>query len=147
MERDYRDLTLRIFPDRAWKSVVILAGSILEGLLHDLLTRDATRTASAMRASCARQRPRYCPPAGVRDLASDDAENQWMLNDYIEVSEELTLLPNDWKKSIQTVLRDFRNYVHPRRELRAPAQITEGEAYQSVGALIRICDYIEKNHP
>jgi hypothetical protein len=33
VERDYRELTLRAFPDGAWKSTVILAGSILEAVL------------------------------------------------------------------------------------------------------------------
>ena len=33
IERDYRELRLKVFPSRAWKSTVILAGSIMEAIL------------------------------------------------------------------------------------------------------------------
>src|SRR5262249_44545013 len=68
LERDYRELTLKLFPTESWKSVVILAGSILEGLLHDLLTRDAARMAAAMTQRQAPNRPRSAPPPGKRNL-------------------------------------------------------------------------------
>src|ERR1035437_4738966 len=37
IERDYRELRLKVFPSRAWKSTVVLAGSILEAILFDQL--------------------------------------------------------------------------------------------------------------
>ena len=146
LERDYRDLTLRIFPIQAWKSVVILAGSILEGLLHDLLTRDPARIAAAMATTNAPRRNRRNGP-GAKNLQSPLLADQWTLYDYILVADELALLPQGWIDSVQVVLRDFRNYVHPRKELNSQDQITEGEAYQSVGALMRICDHITNNYP
>lgn len=146
-ERDYRELVLKIFPAESWKSAVILAGSILEALLHDLLTRDASWISAAMSSARAPQRPRSSPPPGPRDLRSPAPEDEWTLNDYIEVAEHLTLLPQQWKASVQVVLRDFRNCVHPRRELKLTNPITQGEAFQAVGAIIRICDHVEKNHP
>jgi hypothetical protein len=146
VERDYSELTLKLFPNESWKSVVILAGSILEALLHDLLTRDATRISQAMGAGRAPLRGRGYPP-GKRNIQSDAREDQWLLNDCIEVADELTLLPPGWKAGVQAVLREFRNYVHPRKELKAQDPITQGEAFQAVGALMRICDHIEKRHP
>jgi len=74
-------------------------------------------------------------------------DDQWTLNNYIEVADELGLLPEGWKASIQAVLRDFRNYVHPRQEIKMTDKITEGEAYQAVGCLMRICQHIESKHP
>jgi hypothetical protein len=147
VERDYRDLMLRLFPMRSWKSVVILAGSILEALLHDLLTRDQDRIQAAMATNAAPKRPRDKPPAGPRNLLSRDAEDQWMLNHYIDVSDKLELLPPGWKPRVTAVLRDFRNYVHPRNELAAPDRISEGEGFLSIGAIISICEYIERKHP
>ena len=147
LERDYRELTLNLYPTGSWKSTVIIAGSILEGLLHDLLTRDTKRVSDAEASGRAPQRVRYAPPRGPRKLLSDAVEDQWMLNDLIEVAEDLSLLPTGWKVGIQSVLREFRNYVHPRKELKATDKISQGDALQSVGALIRICDHIEKNHP
>lgn len=35
IERDYRELRLKVFPSGAWKSTVVLAGSILEAILFD----------------------------------------------------------------------------------------------------------------
>src|SRR5688500_5133062 len=34
VDRDYRELTLKVFPGGAWKSSVVLAGSILEAILY-----------------------------------------------------------------------------------------------------------------
>ncbi len=42
VERDYRELSLLLFPSQAWKSTVIMAGSILEAILQDILTSDTT---------------------------------------------------------------------------------------------------------
>ena len=38
VERDYKELTVKTFPSGAWKSTVILAGSLLETMLFDALT-------------------------------------------------------------------------------------------------------------
>lgn len=148
VERDYRELMLKLFPTESWKSVVILAGSILEALLHDLLTRDAARIAAAMASPRAptRQAPRSSAII-KRDLQSAAREDEWKLSNYIDVADGLSLVPSEWKPSVQVVLRDFRNCVHPRRELTLSYQITQGEALQAVGALIKICDHIERNHP
>ena len=145
VERDYRELATRLFPSECWKSIVILSGSILEALLHDLLTRDAARVAMAMAAKNAPEKT-VGGKKVKRDLASSQYEDQWHLKSYINVAEELGLIPADWKNSVHAVLRDFRNFVHPRLELQAPAKISDGDAYQSVGALMKICDHIEANH-
>jgi hypothetical protein len=141
-ERDYRDLALRLFPERAWKSVVILAGSILEAILFDLLTRDSATISAANLAARA-------PPkrgGGKRDIQSTAPEDEWTLNNYIEVAEELNRLPSGWKSQVQGVLRDFRNFVHPRVEL-AKGSLTEGNAYSAVGVLMTIIEHVTAKHP
>jgi hypothetical protein len=47
IERDYADLRVKLFPSGAWKSAVIIAGSILEAILFDRLL-DAKWNASAL---------------------------------------------------------------------------------------------------
>lgn len=131
-ERDFRDLTLRDFPSQSWKSSVIMAGSILEALLHDLLTRDPGRTAQANATAAGKKK--------------GDISKRWDLIDYIEGADELKLLPTKWAAGIHTVLREFRNYVHPLLEMKMDL-ISEGDAYQSVGALMRVIDHIRQNHP
>ena len=152
IERDYRELTVKLVPTECWKSVVVLAGSVLEGLLHDLLTRDDARIADAMNVKGAPPRPtkknKPRPPRPQpRDLKSNASDDEWLLNDYIEVADKLKLLPDGWKNRVLASLRDFRNFIHPRRELKEGFSMTKGEALVSVGMLICVCDHIEKYHP
>ena len=146
VERDYHELTVKLFPTETWKSVVIIAGSILEALLYDLLTRDAARVTAAMAAKAAPKK-KTATAMVVRDILSTSSDDEWTLNSLIEVADQLKLLPAEWKASVQAVLRDFRNCVHPRRELKMPDKITQGEAFQSVGALMRMCDHISTHYP
>lgn len=139
VERDYRELMQKLLPMESWKSVVILAGSILEALLHDLLTRDEDRVVAAMAASRAPKRSKSAP----RDLRSDDYEDQWTLDNYIKVSHDLGLLPGGWEGGVHAALREFRNYVHPRRELKADERITQGAAMQAAAMLLRVCEHLE----
>jgi hypothetical protein len=39
-------------------------------------------------------------------------------------------------------LRDYRNFVHPKKELRAQHPCTEAEALMSVGALEGVCNIL-----
>lgn len=147
VERDYRELMLKLFPSGSWKSVVILAGSILEGLLFDLLTRDPMRISDAMKSKRAPQKKEAGGKSTTRVINCPNREDQWLLDKLIEVADDLALLPTNWKQAVQAVLRDFRNYVHPLEELRATDKITQGEAFQSVGALMKIADHIQMYHP
>jgi hypothetical protein len=144
VERDYTELQRRLYPAEAWKSVVIICGSILEALLHDLLTRDQARVQAAMTTAKGPKKGKP-PNQGRKDITSDNREDEWTLFDYIEVANELGLLPTGWAAGVHAVLRDFRNYVHPRRESKEGRAIDQGEAMMSMGTLIVICDHLEKN--
>ena len=56
IERDYKELTLVLFPGGAWKSTVIMAGSILEAILYDVLASDLAVNAKALASSNKRRR-------------------------------------------------------------------------------------------
>ena len=103
IERDYRELSLILFPSGAWKSTVVMAGSILEAILHDCLTADAAIKSKALAAK----------NAPKKDLT----KGEWRLDDLIQVAVELKLLPSDRADAIDTVLRDYRNFVHPMKEV------------------------------
>jgi hypothetical protein len=47
VERDYKELMLKVYPSGAWKMTVVAAGSILEAILYDLLTRTTKRIREA----------------------------------------------------------------------------------------------------
>lgn len=135
IERDYRELRLKVFPSRAWKSTVILAGSIMEAILFDQLVRDSSIEAKAK----ASQKAPKDKTGTVLDLVAGD----WNLFALIEVSVDIRVLPADRAKSFDQVLRDYRNFVHPKKELRARHPCTEAEALMSVGALEGVCNILK----
>ena len=137
VERDYRELSLVVFSAGAWKSTVILAGSILEALLFDALTCSPPIT---VRANAARNAPRFNKK--VKPIESGD----WRLADLIDVASELEILPTERAKTIDQVLRDYRNFVHPKKELRAQHACSEAEALLAKGALEGVCNHFEKQH-
>jgi hypothetical protein len=138
VERDYRELTQRAFPDGAWKSSVILSGSILEAVLHDNLTKDVAAVAASMANAKA---PRKKGGA-VKDITVNDFENEWKLNDLIKVACDLRLLPYKDESAIHNVLREYRNLVHARAEIAMGIMIGEGHATASKGMLDVILDHL-----
>jgi hypothetical protein len=135
IERDYRELRLNVYPSGAWKSTVILAGSILEALLFDRLTTDPLiRTRAEASAEAPRDRSR-----SVKDLAA----GEWKLQNLIDVAVDINVLPAERAKSFDQVLRDYRNFVHPKKEIRAQHQCTEAEAMMAIGALEGVCNILK----
>jgi hypothetical protein len=142
VERDYRDLSLKLLPSGAWKSVVVTAGGILEGILFDALTRDPARVAAAMASPKAPRRSRQ-NGGGAKDITRDTREDEWSLADMIHVAADLGYISLDREKSIDQSLRGYRNYVHPRVEVRNMKPLREAEALMAKGSLDAICDDIK----
>ena len=132
IERDYRELRLKVFPSRAWKSTVIMAGSIVEAILFDQLACDPAKAKASKRA-----------PKDKTGTVLDLVAGDWKFIALIEVSADIGILPADRAKSFDQVLRDYRNFVHPKKELRARHPCTEAEALMSVGALEGVCNILK----
>ena len=128
MERDYRELSLILLPGGAWKSVVVMSGSILEAILYDQLTKDMPTQSQAMASSAA-------PP-------KDITKGAWGLHELIRVALDLKILRADRVNSIDQILRGYRNYVHPKKEIRSAHPCTEAEAFLSRGALDSVCNHL-----
>ena len=137
VERDYVELNVRLFPSGAWKSTVIMAGSILETLLFDVLS-DPKRVA-ATNASPKAARARGGVPI---DITSDPAS--WKLSHLIEVASDTNVLPRARADTIDQVLRDYRNFVHPQVELKAQHECNEAEAGLAKYGLDGVCDHFDK---
>lgn len=129
--RDYRELKQIVFPSQAWKSTVVLAGSIIEAILQDQLTKDE---ATAQMASGASSAPR----------GKNLANGEWSLHNLIKVCVELTVLTEERAACVDQVLRDYRNFVHPKKELRAQHPCTDAEGYLALGALDAVCNHLEQ---
>lgn len=130
IKRDYQELRVKLFPSGAWKSTVVLAGSILEAILFDTLS-EATNIASANASAKAPRKKGPLP------------EGRWTLEELILVAEDIKKLPAQHVKSIDQVLRDYRNFVHPKKEIRSQHECTESQAYLAIGALGSVLDYLK----
>ncbi|TOG58122.1 hypothetical protein CGI99_22890 [Vibrio parahaemolyticus] len=60
----------------------------------------------------------------------------------IEVAVDIGLLPVQRAASIDQVLRDYRNFVHPQKELRSQHPCTEAEAFMAKGCLDGIYNHL-----
>jgi hypothetical protein len=129
VERDYLEFKAKLLPAAAWKSAVILAGSIIEAILYDRLTRDAASKSQAMACPAAPKNKQ----GQVFDIETE-ADN-WKLFKIIDVVFALHILPKARENVFDHVLRDYRNFVHPRVEIKAKYSVDEGEARLSEGAL------------
>lgn len=130
IERDYFELKTILFSAGAWKSVVIMAGSILEAVLYDVLTKDQSALSKATSSAKA--------PKG-----KDITKGEWKLSNLIEVATDTVILPQDRANTVDQVLRDYRNFVHPKKEIKAAHQCMEAEGYMAIGSLDGIFNHFD----
>jgi hypothetical protein len=116
-----------------------MAGSILEAILYDLLSRDQARI---IQASASKHAPKK-KGGKVKDITKAKRDEQWPLDNLIKVSVDLGLLKQEHSDSIQQSLREYRNYVHPKKEQRAGFPFTDAEAMQALGALKGVCNHLQ----
>jgi hypothetical protein len=140
VERDYSELKQIFLPDCAWKSVVVMAGSILEAILFDLLTQTPERVAQAMASPDAPKKREKGVGGGVKSLTGDE----WVLADLIKVAVDLGLLPKEREDAIDEALRAYRNLIHPRREVDRRHPPGESEGSMAWGGLLGVCDHLER---
>ncbi len=132
IERDYRELSLILFPAGAWKSTVVLAGSILEAILVDQLT--ATPEVKELVKAC----PKTPKTKRIE-------KGQWSMYQLINVATEVGILPKDRVNAIDVTLREYRNVIHSDVELKKQYSCTEAEASLAKGALDAVCNYLDKH--
>ena len=93
----------RCYSSAAYLSVIIMAGSTLEGILLGL----------------ANQYPKHFNTAksSPKDKSGKVYElSKWSLSSFIDVAYELELVQHDIQRFSHT-LRDFRNYIHPYQQM------------------------------
>jgi hypothetical protein len=70
-------------------------------------------------------------------------EEEWSLNNLIEVACDLKFIPYDNEDAIHLTLREYRNLVHPRLEIEMNITISEGHATASKGMLDVLLDHLK----
>ena len=78
----------------------------------------------------------------VRDITKDSSRHRYTLENLIDVAVDIGELPPDGKETIHKVIRDYRNFIHPKAEIRASSPCGEAQAMLSLGALNAIVDHI-----
>ena len=114
LERDYRDIQ-KCLEAECWKAVIILCGGCLEAILYDVLKQ---REAQALQST----------------KHGRGALEDWTLENYIEVATDLGLITRG-VESFSHSLRDYRNLVHPLKEIRGNYKIQREEATASFESL------------
>lgn len=123
VERDYAELQQ---VQHGVKSRMILAGGLIEALLLDALLGDETRA-------------RGCANASPKSL------DEWSLATLIDVAVDLGLISEGPKQHGHAV-RDFRNLVHPGKEMRGDYIVGEHEAHAAEVTLrMVIRDLLSRN--
>ena len=69
-------------------------------------------------------------------------QGRWRLDDLISVASELDIFPSERADSIDQILRDYRNFVHAKKEIKAGHPCTEAEALMA-GSLDGVCNHLE----
>jgi hypothetical protein len=106
-----------------WKPAMIMAGAVIEDLLHWKLARDAAKLAGAKRG------PKKSIPL-----------DNWTLESMIDVAEELGVLRNANTIASARMAKDYRNLIHPGRRARSADRPTRGKAYTSIGGMYGVID-------
>ena len=88
-------------------STVLLSGSALEGILLNAANKNPQQFNTAAAAPSENGK--------VRDFSD------WTLNNLIDVAYEIELISLD-VKNFSHPLRDFRNYIHPRQQVKSQFQ-------------------------
>lgn len=92
------------FEAKAYLASIIIAGSILEGILLGV------GQANPQQFNQSKSAPKIKETMNVKSL------HEWSLNDLINVAYDIGLIKEDVKK-FSHALRDFRNYIHPFQQM------------------------------
>jgi len=111
LERDYTELS-RCFESECYKSVLILSGSLIEAVIIEFFINK--------------------PPTGY----SEKKLLSLSLGDLIDLALSVKLI-DERIKSLSTVVKNYRNLIHPGRELRLNEQFDKETANVSV-SLVRL---------
>jgi len=104
---------------RAWKSCVVICGSVLEGILFDRVGREPKRALEVYK-----EKMKKSPP----DI------DRWGLAELLEVASEMRVL-RPGTLHLSRTLREFRNLIHPGRQVRDELKTTQEEADIAVSAV------------
>jgi hypothetical protein len=94
----------------------VMMGGLLEGLLLSRVNSQSNKS------------PIFTAAAAPKDKQGKTLPlKDWKLNNYIDVAHELRWI-SQTLKDMGGVLRDYRNYIHPQKELSEKISLSVGDA-------------------
>jgi hypothetical protein len=127
IETDWEEIQ-RVYRVDAWKSTILLCGGVLEGILiNELSEKEADAKDAYLR---------------IRNNKEPQELNRWQLIDLVDITKELDLFPTG-AFHLTHAVREYRNLIHPGKQLREDIEVTEEQAaivFNAVKSLL-----IEKN--
>lgn len=115
LERDYQEIQRDIIA-ASWKSAIILSGGSIEAVLLDLLTKNSSLAKTSSKAP----------------IESDFSK--WDLDSLINVAVDIKLV-NDQVAKLSHTVREYRNLIHPGREIRSGLKVEPEEAKIAIQVL------------
>lgn len=119
--RDYIEMN-NCIEAKAYKSVLVLSGSIIEALLLEFLINN--------------------PPKGFTKSKIDKLR----FVELIDLSETINLISKT-TKDLSSVIREYRNYIHSSKELRSESDINEDKAIIACRLVNMVVSNVKENHP
>ncbi len=110
--RDYTEI-VKCIKSECWKSAIILCGSAIEAILYDLLKQNESEALSSKSAQKSK--------GSVLPL------EEWKLNSLINTASELSLVSKG-VKGLSHTTREFRNLIHPLKEINENYKLEKEEA-------------------
>ncbi len=122
------DASMQVILEKRWTECVtcishgaplaatVMIGGLLEGLLLARVNRESNKA------------PIFAAVAAPKDRRNKTLPlKDWTLNDYIGVAHELKWITVA-AKDVGVVLRDYRNFIHPQKELSHGVSLTTQDA-------------------
>jgi hypothetical protein len=125
--------TWRCFGAGAYLASTVMMGAILEALLLARINGLSDKS------------PVFTSKCAPRDESGKTLPLQkWTLNSYIDVAHDLSWI-NKASRDIGIVLRDYRNFIHPEKELSKGIMVGEPECRMFGVILVALADEIIKS--
>lgn len=121
------DQAYRALENEQWKSATVMSGVVLESLLLWKLRQPW----SSVVTQSAADRKLSQPP------------ERWDLADYIAVASNAKLITEEIGKQCE-LCKDFRNLIHPGREIRLQQRATRGRALGALAAVELVIEFLSR---
>ncbi|MHB2027021.1 MAG: hypothetical protein ACYCPQ_10395 [Elusimicrobiota bacterium] len=118
----------------AYLASTVMMGAILEALLLARINK-LTDKSPVFASKCA---PKDKTSGKTRSL------QDWTLNSYIDVAHDLGWIGKA-SRDIGVVLRDYRNFIHPEKELSQGVSVGEADCRMFAAILVALADQIIKS--